>query len=191
MVTASFIVVSLLGYMYFVVFSQPVIEKDIRAQYLKGGDFQLLNNNQPFSLSQLRGKPVILYFGYTHCPDVCPVGLALIRDVLKNDEAFEKVSAIFITLDPDRDTTESLKEYTAFFHPTIIPLRGALDDTRKVVQAYGGFFRKVIPEGRENDDYLVDHSAYYYLISAEGELTRVFDHSVTVDQLSESLRPLL
>tara|TARA_R110002072_G_scaffold83910_3_gene190177 strand:+ start:7000 stop:7596 length:597 start_codon:yes stop_codon:yes gene_type:complete len=190
--TFTVIILSLLVYLYVVIFSQPTLEKDLRSQYLKGGDFQLMSNEKPFSLNQLQGRPVILYFGYTYCPDVCPVGLAVIRNVLNSaPDEFTNVSVVFITLDPDRDTTDKLKEYVSFFHQNIIPLRGRVEDIQNIIKSYGGFFRKVTPADKTSNEYVVDHSAYYYLIDSKGELMRVFDHSVSVGQLAESLRGLL
>lgn len=189
--TFAFIIFSVLLYLYITVFSQPSLEKDLRSQYLKGGDFKLLHNETPFFLNQLKGRPVILYFGYTSCPDVCPVGLAVIRDVLRSSEAFNDVPAVFVTLDPERDSTKKLQEYVSFFHENIIPLRGEVEEIRKVIEAYGGFFRKVASENAKSGDYLVDHSAYYYLIDSKGELVRVFDHSVSSKELAESLRSAL
>ena len=88
-----------------------------------------------------------------------------------------------------------LSEYVSFFHKNIIPLSGSKDQIRKVIEAYGGFFRHNTNDGGAVDgaknNYLVDHSAYYYLIDSHGDLTRVLDHSVTVDELAQSLRPLL
>jgi protein SCO1/2 len=193
--TISFVVIGLIACLSFFMFSTPSPEKDIRSQYLKAGNFKLFSDRLPFELSQLKGHPVILYFGYTSCPDVCPVGLAVIRDVLNSTEEFLSVPTLFVTIDPVRDTSEILTEYVSFFHKNIIPLSGSIQQIRSVIESYGGFFRHSMKGGGEHvssdDDYLVDHSAYYYLIDANGELTRVLDHSVTVKELSESLRPLL
>lgn len=189
----SFILVALSSSVYFVAFETPAIERDIRSQYLKAGNFELLFNGEPFELSQLKGQPVILYFGYTSCPDVCPVGLAVIRDALNSSEEFSNVPALFVTLDPGRDTDERLSEYVSFFHKSIIPLRGSIEQTKLIIEAYGGFLRHspLGGEGDDNANYLVDHSAYYYLINSKGELMRVFDHSISSTELAESLRPLL
>lgn len=184
----SLILCSLI-YLAWVVLTKPTIERDLRAQYLKAGDFQLELDDKPFRLSDLSGNPVILYFGYTSCPDVCPVGLAVIRDVLNSERFFDPVKVLFITLDPERDTPDKLKEYAAFFHKNILPLRGSLEDTKDVIEAYGGFFRKGNLRG--DGSYVVDHSAYYYLIDSEGRLVRVFDHSATVNDIVESLRAVL
>lgn len=178
--------------MYFFIFATPTVEKDIRSQYLKAGNFKLLFDEQPFELNQLKGQPVILYFGYTFCPDVCPVGLAVIRDALNSSEKFSKVPVLFVTLDPGRDTAERLREYVSFFHKNIIPLRGSLEQIKSVIEAYGGFLRHTVKNHEKMDkDYLVDHSAYYYLLNKQGELVRVFDHSITSADLAEILKSLL
>lgn len=168
--------------------SQSVKDKDVRATYLKGGDFTLRSGSGSVSLSSLNGHPVILYFGYTYCPDVCPVGLAVIRDALQADPAFADVKTLFVTVDPARDTAQRLAEYVAFFHPNIIPLHGSEAEIKAVAQNYGTYFMKGAPEG---ETYAVDHTAYFYLIDADGELVRVLDHATTPAQLAESLKALL
>lgn len=173
-------------------FSDSSVEKDIRSQYLKAGDFELIHQDKPLKLTDLKGQPVILYFGYTSCPDVCPLGLAVIRDVLKSSEDFSNVKVLFVTLDPARDTPEVLQQYTDFFHPNIIPLTGALSDIKTVIEAYGGFLRHHEPANEQQKDvYMVDHSAYYYLIDSNSELVRVIDHNVSAENLAASLRHLL
>lgn len=189
--TFTAILISLIVFLYFTIFSQAKIEKDIRSQYLKGGNFQLLNDGKPFELTQLKGRPVILYFGYTSCPDVCPVGLALIRDALNSSDKLSGVPAVFVTLDPERDTLKILKDYVAFFHANIIPLTGSLENIRAVIESYGGFFRHVNKNASEDGQYLVDHSAYYYVIDSSGELIRVYDHSVSSKELAETVKSLL
>lgn len=162
--------------------------KDTRASYLKGGDFTLPSGEGSVSLSSLSGHPVILYFGYTYCPDVCPVGLAVIRDALQSDPSFANVKTLFVTVDPARDTAQRLAEYVTFFHPSIIPLRGSEAEIKAVAQSYGTYFMRGTQTG---ETYAVDHTAYFYLIDADGELVRVLDHATTPEQLAESLRALL
>lgn len=168
--------------------SSSLKNKDARASYLKGGDFTLSSDSGELSLSSLKGRPVILYFGYTYCPDACPVGLAVIRDALQSDPAFSDLKVLFVTVDPARDTASRLAEYVTFFHPNIIPLRGSEDDIRAVANDYGTYFMSGAQEG---GTYAVDHTAYFYLIDAEGELVRVLDHSTNPEQLAESLKMLL
>ena len=167
------------------------LERDLRAQHLKAGDFELLHNNRPFSTMQLRGKPVILYFGYTFCPDVCPVGLSRIREVLLSDETFKDVPALFVTVDPLRDSAERLKEYTSFFHPNIVGLRGDEKKIKSISAAYGTFYRSARDESVNSSEYTVDHSAYFYLLDKSGVLVRVLDHDATVQEISELLHKLM
>lgn len=191
-ITVFLVFTSLLIVLYFAMIATPSIKKDIRSEYLKGGDFTLLHNGEKLSLSDLKGNPVVLYFGYTFCPDVCPVGLAVLRDVLNSSPRYSPVKVLFITLDPERDTEDVLDAYTDFFHPNILPLRGPLEEIQAVISAYGGFLRhNKAAEGKSQSDYLVDHSVYYYLIDGRGELVRVMDHSATEKEIAETLRQLL
>ncbi len=163
--------------------------KDTKAQYLQGGDFSLSNEGETFRLQDLRGQVVILYFGYTYCPDVCPLGLTVIRDALNSDTAFAGVPALFVTLDPARDTKARLNEYTQFFHPNIRGLTGSLEEIQSLAKNYGTYFKAMDPE--EGKAYTVDHTAYFYLISEEGELMRVLDHNTRPEALAEALKTLL
>lgn len=166
------------------------LEKDAKATYLKGGEFTLSNEGESFSLSSLAGKPLILYFGFTFCPDVCPVGLATIRDALNSSHELSTLPAVFVTLDPERDSRQKLKEYTGFFHSNIIGLTGSIDEIQTVAKRYGTYFRKS-SKGEDSKDYLVDHTAYFYLINAEGELIRVLDHNASAQEISDLLLKML
>lgn len=164
-------------------------EKDLKAQYLQGGDFRLLGAQGELSLSQFKGSPVVLYFGFTHCPDVCPLGLTVVRDALKADNDFQDVPAIFVTLDPERDTPERLSSYLSFFHPNLRGASGSVAQIKEVAKRYGTYFAKTGIE--QNGDYSVDHTAYYYLIDAQGELVRVLDHNTDARALASELKKLI
>ena len=168
------------------------VEKDVKAAYLKGGEFSLSNEGEGFKLSSLKGSPVILYFGFTFCPDVCPVGLTVIRDALNSSDALSDVPVLFVTLDPERDNKQRLDEYTAFFHSNIKGLTGSLSEISSVAKQYGTYFRKSVGKGAEaSDNYNVDHTAYYYLIDGEGELIRVLDHNAKAEQISDLLLKMI
>lgn len=162
--------------------------KDVRASYLKGGDFTLSRGAEKLTLSALKGDPVVLYFGYTFCPDVCPVGLAVIRDALLSDPVLSRVKVLFVTVDPERDTPQRLADYVGFFHPAIQPLHGSEAEIKQVAQSYGTYFMR---GSGNNDTYTVDHTAYFYVIDGQGELQRVLDHSTTAAQLSAVLKEFL
>jgi len=185
----SFLLAVSFSYFYFTN-KQGTVVKDTKAQYLKGGAFNLSNAGNPFNLEDMKGKPVILYFGYMSCPDICPVGLAVIRDTLNLSREFESVMSLFITLDPERDSSENLNEYASFFHENIKGLTGELSEIKAVAALYGTYFRKT-PVEAHVEEYSVDHTAYFYLLSDDGELMRVMDHDATPSQLAEVIKQLL
>ncbi len=163
--------------------------EDIRAAYLPGGEFTLSHGGERFDMRGLRGAPYILYFGFTHCPDVCPLGLATIRDALQQDEALSDVKALFVSVDPERDTAERVASYAAFFHPNILGKTGTKEEITKLAKAYGTYFMAGAKDA--NGGYSVDHTAYYYLLDRDGELVRVLDHNVTALTIAEELQKLL
>ncbi|HYL87645.1 MAG TPA: SCO family protein [Burkholderiales bacterium] len=156
-----------------------------------GGPFSLPDTGgSRRSLSEFRGKLVVLYFGYTSCPDVCPTDLAqigaAIRD-LRGDEA--RVQPIFITLDPERDTAALLGEYLANFHPRFIGLRGTTAEIRSVADRYKVYFKKV--RGKEPGSYFVDHSPYVFLIGTKGEFLGSLPPGTTATRLEQAIRTSL
>lgn len=121
----------------------------------------------------LAGKPYLAFFGFTHCPDVCPTTLFELTDLMKElgPEA-DKFNVVFITVDPERDTQGLLKLYMSSFDPRIMALLGTADQTDKAVKAFAAYARKV-PTG--GDNYTVDHTAGVYLINAEGSFRGILD----------------
>ncbi len=125
-------------------------------------------------LSDFRGKVVLMFFGYTHCPDVCPAALqtlAKTMNLLDEDEK-SKVQVVFISVDPERDTPEVAQKYAEFFNPSFIGLTGTPDEIKKVAKDYMAFYKKV--EGQSEGGYLVDHTAYIYLITPDGVLKLIY-----------------
>jgi len=168
--------------------------EDVKAAYLPAGDFELERNGQMFSTAELRGSPYVLYFGFTSCPDICPLGLTLIRDALNSSPELADVPAVFVSLDPERDTAAVLSEYVAFFHQNIIPLRGDVKLTHAIAKQYGTYFIKAPLASGASDDpsqYTVDHTSYYFVIDAKGTLRRVLEHNARSEDLAEALQSLL
>jgi len=189
----TFLIVMLLacavaGALSFQALKKQASTKDIKAQYLKGGDFTLQSQKGDVSLSSYAGQPVVLYFGFTHCPDVCPLGLTVIRDALKIMPEAD-VAALFVTLDPERDTAPRLAEYLAFFHDKLVGLTGDLESITGIAKQYGTYFMKTAPD--EHGAYSVDHTAYFYLIDQNGELVRVLEHNTQAETLARELDKLL
>ena len=137
-----------------------------------GGDFTLTDGDgKPFSLSSLKGKVVILSFGYTHCPDVCPTELLTYSDTLKQlgDQA-KDVKVVFASIDPERDTPEVISKYVKQFNPEFIGLTATGDQSLPVIkQQYRVVSAKVVQK-EDSENYLVDHSSGAYLIDKNGEV---------------------
>lgn len=139
-------------------------------------------------LSDFRGKAVVLFFGFTHCPDVCPTTLADMAGVMKTLGAdADRVQMIFVTVDPERDTPEALAQYVHAFDPRFIALRGDLPATQQVAKDFKIYFEK----RKEGDTYTVDHSAQSYVFDPQGRLRLlVRPQGITAD-LPDDLRTLL
>lgn len=189
----SLVVAGILSYQAYQT-SQNKPPKDVKAAYLPGGDFELEFNGVPFSSIKLRGKPYVLYFGFTTCPDICPLGLTVVRDALDSNPALGDIPAVFVSLDPERDTTEVMNDYLSFFHANLIGLRGDLVTTHQVAKQYGTYFIKApLPSGSSDDPagYTVDHTAYYFVVGADGKLERVLEHNAKPADLARALQDLL
>lgn len=118
-----------------------------------------------------RGKVVVLFFGYTHCPDVCPATMAELAGTLKQlGEQANDVQVLFVTVDPARDTQAVLAQYVPAFHPSFIGLYGTPEQTRAVADRFKIFYDKSVPVGKTPDSYSVDHSAGSYIFDKSGAL---------------------
>ena len=145
----------------------------------------LQSDGQPFDLYNVDDpRPRIVYFGYTHCPDVCPTSLAVLSAALKSlPESTQKtVSPVFITLDPKRDTSEKAAEYAHFFHPLITGVSGSQAQIDQLAKRYGVLYRITELEGSAMD-YAVDHSSFFYFLSPDGELLEKVPHTLNPDML--------
>lgn len=154
-----------------------------------GGDFTLQSAGGPVSLSDFRGKVVLVYFGYTYCPDICPTSLAATAEGLKQLTPAEqaRVAMLFISVDPERDTPARLKEYAEFFHPGIVGVTGTPENLAEIAQRYGVFYAKQKVE-TAGDGYVVDHSADTYVVGAAGQLVGKIAHATPPDQVVVALR---
>ena len=156
-----------------------------------GGDFTLTDHHgEAWSLRDARGKLVLLMFGYTSCPDVCPTGLLTVQQVLRNlgDQA-SSVQPLFISVDPQRDTPDVLKSYVGYFHPSLIGLTGQpalLDDVcRRYHTSYG------YSGDTASANYFVDHSSSLYVIDGQGQLASIIPFGTPADIILDSLQRLL
>ncbi len=153
-----------------------------------GGDFTLYQHDKPVSLSDFRGKLVVMYFGFASCPDVCPTTLSIIASALKQltPDEMESVQPIFISIDPERDQGERLTAYATYFHPGFIGITGTPEEVQKVVNQYGGFFIKV--ESDSALEYLVEHTSKTYIISKDGKYVSILPHDMSSDDALNAIR---
>jgi protein SCO1 len=148
-------------------------------------------NGSDFRLSQLRGKVVLISFGYTFCPDVCPTTLVELSQVrTRLGDAAKRVQVAFITLDPDRDTLERLRIYTTAFDPSFIGLTGSDEQLAQVRKAYGVMAEKRVVSGTAAP-YLIVHSAYTYVIDRGGRLRLLFPFGLSVEEMAGDIMQLL
>lgn len=152
-----------------------------------GGPFTLTDQDgKPFTNENLLGKFSVLYFGFTHCPDICPDELEKLAEALDTIEAEAKyqVRPVFISVDPQRDTPKAVKAYVKEFHPRLIGLTGSEEAVKACSKAYRVYFHKT---GDSETDYLVDHSIIMYLIDPAGEFVTFYGKNFTARQLADSI----
>lgn len=150
-------------------------------------DFTLRAASGPVKLSDFRGKVVLVYFGYTFCPDICPTSLAAtaraLRELPPGD--LEKVQTLFVSVDPERDTPEHLAEYARFFHPSIVGLTGAPEAVAQAAQPFGVVYARHQVSGASG--YVVDHSALTYLVAPDGHLAARLPHAARAEVVHAAL----
>ena len=156
-------------------------------------DFELMTaKGQPFRLSELNSDITLVYFGYTFCPDVCPLTMADVRQSLAQlDPAQrERVQVLFISVDPERDTPEVLDRYLAAFDPTFIGLTDLFEDIQEVMKLFGAFAEKETVEDSAAG-YLVSHTARLYLLNANREILVTYPFGFETEDLASDLTYLL
>lgn len=155
-----------------------------------GGDFELSRGGGArASLRDYRGRVVLLFFGYTHCPDVCPTTLYTLKLALDElGKAAGQVQVIMITVDPERDSPEHLEQYVRFFHPQFVGLSGTMKQTDQVAQRYRVHHQRgqPVPGG-----YSMSHSGYTYLLDKQGRVRALFGAGAKQTELADSVRQLL
>ena len=156
-----------------------------------GGDFTLAGPAGPVALADYRGKVVVLYFGYTYCPDVCVMSLSLIAQGLAalDEAALQKVRGIFISVDPERDTPERLADYVPFFHPRLIGATGTAEQVATVARMYGSRYRKH-PKAADGT-YAVDHSSVTYIVAPDGTLLDMLEHATPPEKITAAINKAL
>lgn len=155
-----------------------------------GGAFRLIDQNgQSVSEADLKGQPSLIFFGFTHCPDVCPTTLFEVSEILgKMGEDAKRVNALFVTVDPERDTPEKLKDYLSSFHPRLRGLTGDAAAVAAIEKAYRVYSKKVPLEG---GGYTMDHTSLVYLMDRDGRFVAPFNMRRTPEEAAAELRKYL
>ena len=167
----------------------PLRESFSTGKALIGGPFSLIDQTgKAVTDKDFRGRYLLVFFGYTFCPDVCPSGLQVISAALDQlGPDAEKITPVFISIDPARDTPEKMGAYVKSFHPRMIGLTGSAADVAAAIKAYRVYAKKV-PDDRNPADYTMDHSSVVYLMGPTGELVTFSAEIGKPDVLAEQLR---
>ena len=157
-----------------------------------GGPFELVDQTGTIRNERdFRGKLLLVYFGFTYCPDICPTDLQAIGLAMDGLGAeAENVQPLFITVDPERDTPEHLAEYVPMFHARLIGLTGSAEAVNKAAEAYRVYHARIDFE-KTPHDYTVDHSAFVYLMDRDGKYLGFFPPGTSADRMVEMIRPHL
>ncbi|WP_137123660.1 SCO family protein [Roseomonas sp. HF4] len=139
-----------------------------------GGPFTLVDHTgRTVTERDFAGRALLVYFGFTYCPDVCPTELGTIAAALDAmGQGADRVTPVFITVDPERDTPEAMADYVSRFHPRLVGLTGTADQIAQAARAYRVYYAKVRP--RDSTDYLMDHSSFIYLVGPDGRVRSLF-----------------
>mgnify|MGYP001037856309 FL=1 len=156
-----------------------------------GADFVLQGPNGTVDSKNYRGRVMLVLFGYVYCPDVCPTSLAAMNEVLNGMTPEERanIQPILISVDPARDTPESLKNYAAYFHPSLVGVTGTPEQIATLAKAFGAGYIK--QPDRSDGSYAVDHSASTYIVGKNGKLLATLPYGAPADELRAAIREAL
>ncbi len=157
-----------------------------------GGPFTLVDQDgRTVTNETLKGKPTLIYFGYTFCPDVCPTSLLLMETAMEKlgPDALKKVNLVFITVDPERDTQKLMKGYVENFGPTFLGLTGTPEQVAAAARAYRVYYQKV--PSKDGGPYLMDHSSIVYLLDRNGRFVTHFTHEAKAEAIAAGVQRLL
>jgi cytochrome oxidase Cu insertion factor (SCO1/SenC/PrrC family) len=188
MVAVLLAVLMICGVLLYQLYQRSLNGETVSGEALIGGPFELTDQNGNAVTEQtFKGKLMLIYFGFTFCPDACPTALGVMSAAIdKLDVAADRVVPILITIDPDRDTPAVLKDYVGNFHPRMMGLTGTPKQIAKVAKEYGVFYQ--IAPGKAPDDYVMDHTVLIYLMDGDGKYITHFGPDATSEQMAEEIR---
>ena len=156
-------------------------------------DFTLTDHTgKPVTDEDFRGKYMLVYFGYTFCPDVCPTSLAIVGDALDmlSEEELAKLTPVFITVDPERDTVEVMASYVVNFHDQLVGLTGTPEQVKAAAKGYRAYYAKTNADDPDGN-YLMDHSSFTYLMGPDGRYVTHFNHGTAPEKMAARLAEIL
>ena len=159
-----------------------------------GGEFSLKDKDgRVYSSDNLKGHYTLMFFGYMYCPDICPATLALLTDVYEGlpMAAQEQVQVLFVSVDPKRDVAQDLRDYAQAYNPNFDAVTGSASQLNDMTEKFGTTYEILQPRGLDQNDYLVNHSGWIYLLGPEGEYLRHYPHTMDAELLKNSLLPYL
>jgi cytochrome oxidase Cu insertion factor (SCO1/SenC/PrrC family) len=183
----------LLDYFYFSkLANKNIVTLENKESVSIGGDFDLLGKDgKEYNLASFKGKPLIIFFGFASCPDICPYGLTMISSVLEilGDDS-NMINAVFVTLDPERDDYTSTAQFASMFHEKIIGLSGSISQIDRIANAWRVYKKKVeLPDSALV--YTIDHSAFIYLMDKNGKYYTHFSHNTEPEEIIKELDKVL
>lgn len=156
-----------------------------------GGAFTLVDQNgAPYTDADLKGHYSLVFFGFTHCPDMCPMAMTNITTALESmlPQAAEKITPVLISVDPERDTPEVMKAYAANFHPRLVALTGTPEQTSTAASAFKVYHQVADPAA---EDYMVNHSGFIYLMGPDGQYIKHFSHTTPPEDMAVELEQIV
>lgn len=180
-------------------YQQDKLQNTVRVETigkpLLGGPFNLIDDSgKRVSSDSMKGKYVLLYFGFTHCPDICPTELKKMEEAL---DQFEKIhpshpiTPVFISIDPRRDTVARLRDYKKAYDPRMLWLTGSPEEVAAVAKSYRVYYSAPDVASGSDDDYLVDHSIFFYLLDREGQFMEFFGKSKSAEEVAGRMAQLV
>ena len=178
--------------------TQPGIQQKLLApqasvgKALVGGPFSLIDHTgKRVTEKDFRGRYMLVLFGFTFCPDICPSGLQVMAAALdKLGPKSNRITPVFVSVDPERDTPVQLGKYVASFHPRLVGLTGSQAEVDAAAKAYRVYYKKIRDE-KSSAGYTVDHTALIYLMGPDGSYVTHFTHTMSVDAIAERLTKIL
>ena len=177
--------------LYFLMSFSGATKLGVRDEYFStwanaGGNFSLQGMHGEFyGSANLRGKPDLIYFGFTSCPDICPTELQKISDVMDKLDKYDfDVMPVFITIDPKRDTHDVIRAYLKHFHHKFVGLTGTEEQIKKVADMFNVYYEKAASDDPDNPHYMMNHTAYIYLLDKYGKFVRFWDTNSNADEIA-------